>query len=110
MKKIYNKLVRDRIPEIIEKRGAKCKIKKLTPKRYKEELFKKVLEEASELVSARKNKEDVMREIGDVYEVIEAVIKVCGLDKKEIKKLQTKRAKERGRFKKKLFLISTIEN
>lgn len=109
MKKIFNKLVRDRIPEIIKKRGAKCKIKKLASKKYREELFKKVLEEASELFAARKNKDDIIREIGDVYEVLDAIIKVEKLDKKEISKLKIERARERGKFEKRLFLVSTEE-
>ena len=51
MKKVYNKLIRDKIPEIIVAAGEEPKIRKLNKKEFKIELQKKVLEEAKELRS-----------------------------------------------------------
>jgi len=54
MKKvIYNKLIRDRIPEIIADNGASCKTRTLNKVEFQAELKKKVVEEATELSCAR---------------------------------------------------------
>ena len=70
MKKIYyNKLIRDAIPEKIEKAGADYEVYELDEKRFEEELIKKVEEEASGMQSAE-TKEDLIGEIADVIDVI----------------------------------------
>lgn len=107
MKKIYNKLIRDRIPEIIEKDEGICKIKKLNKKEFKIELQKKVLEEAKELANV-KDKKELLNEIVDVSEILDWLLKELKITKTQLKSLQTKKNKERGSFKKQLFLIETI--
>jgi len=47
-----------------------------------------------------------MKEIGDIYEIIDAIIDNCGPDREEIKKLKSERKIKRGGFSKKIFLIS----
>lgn len=51
MDKVYNKLVRDNIPSIIENDGCKCVIKILNEKEYKVELYKKLQEETNEVIN-----------------------------------------------------------
>jgi len=71
MKKIvYNKLVRDKIPEIIEDSGINCKARELKMADYKKELVKKLVEEAEEVSFKYKSKKAVEEELADVYEVI----------------------------------------
>ncbi|MDP2736885.1 MAG: nucleoside triphosphate pyrophosphohydrolase [bacterium] len=106
MEKIYNKLVRDNIPEIIKQDNAEPRIRILEQEEYLKQLFKKLEEEAREVAGAAANKNELMKEIGDVYEIIDAIIDNCGLDKEEIMKLKNERKIERGGFNKKIFLES----
>ena len=104
---IYNKLIRDLIPEIIEKNGAISKIRILNQKEYKLELLKKLIEESKEVLEARNNKKDLIKEIGDVMEVLESIEKTYKLNKKDILKIKKERNKKRGGFEKRIFLEKT---
>jgi len=107
MKKIvkYNKLIRDKIPQIIRSAGWTPKIKTLSKKEYFKELRKKVLEEAKELIQA-KDGEDVINEVVDIQELIDSLLSEIHLTKLQLKKKQGVKNKKRGAFKKRLFLIS----
>ena len=109
MEKIYNKLVRDNIPEIIGLDKRKPIIRVLTKEEFISELFKKLIEEAKESVKAKNNKAELIKEIGDIYEVIDAIIGYYNLDRRKITKVKEKRKAERGGFKKRIFLES-IDN
>jgi predicted house-cleaning noncanonical NTP pyrophosphatase (MazG superfamily) len=100
----YNKLIRDKIPEIIEKAGWNPVIKTLDKKQFKQEIKKKVLEEGEELIKA-KNKKDVINEIVDIQELLDVLVSEIKITKTEIKKQQKIKNKKRGGFKKRLFLI-----
>lgn len=100
---VYNKLVRDLIPEIIKNDGETPITKILNDKEYKKELLKKLIEESKEVVEAENNK-DLTKEISDVMEVLEAIEKIYNLDKKEILKVKKQRKEKRGGFKNKIFL------
>jgi predicted house-cleaning noncanonical NTP pyrophosphatase (MazG superfamily) len=106
---IYNKLVRDNISEIIKQDKAEPKTRILDQAEFLVELFRKLEEEAREATAAMSDKKELIKEIGDVYEVIDAIIDSCGLDKAEIIKIKNKRKIERGGFNKKIFLES-VEN
>jgi len=109
MIKKYNKLVRDRIPEIITVDNEIPKIKILKNKEFVDELLKKLHEETKEAMVAVKNtdKEGLAKEIGDLYEIIDSLIENFSLDRNEILKLQNERREKRGGFKEKIFLIET---
>ena len=96
----YNKLVRDRIPEEINnEKGRKCKYRVLNDEEYLKELNKKVLEEANEFVE-----ENSIEELGDLMEVINAIMILKGYNNEQIiKSMETKRNKK-GDFKCKIFL------
>lgn len=107
MGKIYNKLVRDKIPEIIKAdQGRAPKTRVLANEEFIIELLKKLKEEAEELVLAKDDKLELPKEIGDVYEVIDAIIEYYNLDRDKIMKLKNERQQKRGGFKKKIFLES----
>ena len=57
MKKEFNKLVRDKIPEIIEENGEYSLTKTLNDKEYEKALYDKLLEEANEVINANKKEE-----------------------------------------------------
>lgn len=106
MKKIYNKLIRDKIPEIIIADDEIPKIKMLNKKEFQQELIKKILEEAQELQSAQ-NKDEILNEIVDLQELLDWLAKEHQVSRAKICRLQTAKNKKRGSFKKKLFLIET---
>ena len=106
MKKVFNKLIRDRIPEIIIAAGEAPKIRKLGKEEFRFELKRKVLEEAKEMERAE-SKKDILNEIVDIQELLDWLAKEFKMNRQQIKKLQTEKNKKRGSFKKQLFLIET---
>lgn len=108
MEKVYNKLVRDNIPEIINEDGCKAVIRILSDQEYKTELEKKLLEEYNEVLGTITTEERI-EELADMLEIIQslAVIENKTLDNiVEIAKI--KRLK-RGGFEKKIFLEKVID-
>ena len=102
----YNKLIRDKIPEIIKNAGLTPSVKVLNKKEYLKEIKKKFIEEVKELVEA-KTKKEVINEIIDIQELIDTLVYEIDLTKSELKKQQKIKNKKRGGFKKRLFLIKT---
>lgn len=104
MKKYFHqKLVRDRLPEIIETTGNRCEFRIIPEEEFEKELRKKIIEEASELRDIPKEK--LPKELADILEIIESIAKVNGINLKAIKEMQRKRRKEKGGFKKRIYLI-----
>ena len=106
MIKKHNKLIRDKILEIIEANKEKSSFRVLNKKEYIKEIKKKILEEAQELIEA-KGKKEIINEIVDVQELVDVLILESGLTKLQIQKQQKVKNKKRGGFKKRLFLIKT---
>lgn len=98
---IHNKLVRDHIPAIIQNSGKSCCTHILNDSQYIHELKKKLCEEALEVKSAS-SKEDVMEELGDVLEVISALIKAYEID--DVSSIQRAKANKNGAFEDRIFL------
>ena len=102
MKRVFNKLVRDKIPEIIEANGERAEIEILDDKRFLEQLHKKLLEEANEFLE-----EDSPEELADLMEVIYAIASLRGIDLEKVEKIRKAKAQKRGAFEKKIFLKET---
>ncbi|MBO5394798.1 MAG: nucleoside triphosphate pyrophosphohydrolase [Clostridia bacterium] len=102
MKKVFNKLVRDRIPQIIEANGEKAEIEILDEERFLQELHKKLFEEANEFAE-----EDSPEELADLMEVIYAIARLRGIDLEEVEKIRQQKAQKRGAFDKRIFLKET---
>ncbi|MFA6081834.1 MAG: nucleoside triphosphate pyrophosphohydrolase [Patescibacteria group bacterium] len=98
----YNKLVRDRIPEIIKSKGGEFKTRILSDDEYKVELDKKLSEEIKEY-QADQN----MDELADLLEIIYAIAENNGVSKEELEKIRVDKAAKRGGFKDKIFLIES---
>jgi len=108
VKYIYNKLVRDNIPDVIKNDGETPVIRILSDSEYKKELYRKLLEECNELISA-KTKDDTIEEAADIFEVLSAISALEGRNiDKVIETSRQKRAK-RGGFTKKIFLVKSIK-
>jgi predicted house-cleaning noncanonical NTP pyrophosphatase (MazG superfamily) len=105
-KTIYNKLVRDNIPEIMKADNSEPTIRILDDEEFIVELLKKIKEESEELIQIKGDKLEMQKEIGDIYEVIDAIINYYNLNIKEINKLKQERKIKRGGFAKKIFLQS----
>lgn len=101
---VYNKLVRDRIPEIIENSGKKFTTKILDDDQYELELKKKLLEEMEEYQNAS-NDNEALEELADLLELMHALAKVHGASMEEVEKIRQDKASKRGGFEEKIFLI-----
>ena len=101
---IYEKLVRDNIPEIIKKANKIPKTRILSNNEFKYELLKKLVEESNEVLESKDDKEDLIKELGDLLEVIDSAIKAFDLSREEILIIKGKRKQERGGFDKQIFL------
>ncbi len=100
---MINKLVRDKIPDIIKSKWDNCEFYIASDKEYLSFLFKKVVEEANEILES-KNNEELKKEIADLYEVIDTILKEKNIDISEIKKIQEEKYKSRWWFEKKIIL------
>ena len=101
MKKIYNKLVRDKIPEIIAADGKQANTRILDNKEYRIELIKKLQEEAKELAE-----DPSAEELADIKELLMAIRETLGIHAGALEDVRRRKAAKNGRFKKKIFLES----
>lgn len=95
----YNKLVRDKIPEIIEKSGKSCETEVLSDIEYLNMLDVKLEEELKEYYQDKS-----LEELADLLEVIFAITEARGYSIAELEKLRQKKANERGGFMQKILL------
>ena len=98
MKK-YKKLVRDKIPIILEKKGIEYKIHIADKKEYWQKLKEKLLEEINEF-----SKSESAGEFIDILEVMDAVKDYKRFDKRKLEVIKRKKVRERGGFKKRIIL------
>lgn len=103
-RKYYNKLIRDKFPEIFAKKGVAYETKKLSAPEFRRELLKKVGEEASALPRLEK-KEDITPELADTLDVIDEIKRTYKITDEEIKQAQATAKRRKGGFKKRLFLF-----
>ena len=108
MEKIYNKLVRDRIPEIIESNGEKPIISILDNNSYKEELEKKLYEEYLEVIESSYSSR--IEELADMLEVINALAKLEDKTLGDVIEVAKEKSLKRGAFDKKIFLEKVIKD
>ncbi len=100
----YNKLVRDKIPEIIKNNNETPITRILSDEEYKVELEKKLLEEYQEVLEASGN--DRLEELADMLEVMIALASLDDATLEDIIKIADKKRNKRGGFKEKIFLES----
>ncbi len=100
--KVYDKLVRDKIPEIIESSGNKCEIEVVSDEIALEYLYKKLNEEVSELLEDKN-----LDEIADVMEVLFAIGSKYGYSEEDVLNRRNEKKDARGGFKDNLILNKT---
>ena len=97
--KTYDKLVRDRIPEIIEKSGKSCTFRLLSDAEYIRLLDEKLQEELTEYRESGETEE-----LADLVEVIRAVLQARGRTWEEMEEIRLRKKQERGGFDKRILL------
>lgn len=102
---IYNKLVRDCIPEIIASGGKTCVTEILPDEQYLEMLDAKLTEELSEYQESHS-----LEELADLLEVLRAVAKARGWTWEDLEQVRQDKAAERGGFEKKILLKEVRES
>lgn len=100
----YNKLVRDRIPEIIEASGKKCSIEILSDEEYLKMVDAKLDEELAEY-----HKDQNIEELADLIEVIYAAAQARGYSLDELEAVRARKAEKRGAFREKILLKEVVE-
>ncbi|MGM0438108.1 MAG: phosphoribosyl-ATP pyrophosphohydrolase [Bacillota bacterium] len=97
--KTFNKLIRDKIPEIIEEAGNNYEMEVLDDEDYFKALNKKLQEELDEYKASKE-----IMELADLVEIIYAILDYKNISRAEFEKMRKEKQKERGGFEKKLFL------
>jgi len=103
-RQFLNKLVRDRIPEIIEQAGSRYEIEVMPDADYRVALRQKVIEEAQEVAIAT-SLDELIKELADLQEVIDALYLVEGIERSNVAQVQKKRREQRGGFSRRFRLI-----
>lgn len=99
----YNKLVRDKIPEIIHQRGQKATTRILDTDEYKLALIQKLQEEVDEYIADASD----VRELADILEVVYTLASVNGVSVNQLAALRLEKRQKRGGFENRVFLIET---
>lgn len=99
----YDKLIRDKIPEIIEAKGSKAVVEVLDNERYWKYLDIKLTEEVQEYLESGS-----IEELADLVEVVYALLDCKGVSREEFEKIRAAKIGERGAFSKKLLLIEVV--
>lgn len=107
MERIYNKLVRDKIPNIIKENGETPVIRILNDAEYKEELEKKLYEEYMEVIDAKGDER--LEELADMLEVMVSLAELENMSLGAIVRTAQKKAEERGTFEEKIYLEKVIK-
>ena len=101
----YHKLVRDNIPEIMTSKGKAFEAQTMSDEQvYTQALLEKLVEESKEAGQAQ-GKEELIKELADLQEVILAVEAQAQITPEEVEAVRSKRFAERGGFAKKVFLV-----
>lgn len=101
---VYNKLVRDQIPQVIEKSGSNFATRVLEKPEHLKEIKNKLFEEVKEY-SDTDNRQDALEELADILELIHATLPIHQATFEELEKIRIAKKEKRGGFKEGIFLI-----
>lgn len=102
---IYNKLVRDRIPQIIQENGQLCSTRILTDSEYVAALDAKLQEEHAEYKESRS-----IEELADIFEVLCAMAACNSFSKEDLIAAQERKRVDRGGFEDRILLLDVQDN
>ena len=98
----YNKLVRDKVPEIIKRDNQFPVIHTASQEEYKQKLLEKLSEEVTEFYST-----ECTEELIDILEVIYSIAESRGITKPQLDEIREQKKKDRGGFEKRIILEET---
>ncbi|MEK4169987.1 MULTISPECIES: nucleoside triphosphate pyrophosphohydrolase [Lysinibacillus] len=101
---VYNKLVRDKILEIIEADGLKYNARILEPQELLVEVKVKMIEEAKEF-HGTDNVQESIEELADILELVHTAINALGVSYDELEAVRGQKKAKRGGFEKAIYLI-----
>ncbi len=99
----YDKLIRDKIPQIIESKGKSCETSILSDKQYIIYLRKKLQEEVDEFLA-----DDNLEELADITEVIHALAGAKGYSVEDLERVRVKKREEKGGFEERIVLKKVV--
>jgi predicted house-cleaning noncanonical NTP pyrophosphatase (MazG superfamily) len=99
----YNKLCRDRVPDIIKSKGFEYEVRVVEHDEYKREIIRKIFEEASG-VSNHTSRESLLKELADLLITINAVKQEFEISEAEVTEAMTKSLVEKGGYEKRQYL------
>ena len=108
MEQVFNKLVRDNIPNKIESNGEVAITRILSDNEYRTELYKKLLEESYEVINSYGG-EDTLEELADVLEVLKAIAELNNKKIDDVIEKANQKRLKRGGFEKRIFLEKTYK-
>lgn len=108
MQKIFNKLVRDKIPDKIEKNGEYALIETLNDNDFENALDNKLLEEVKEVIVSR-TPDEIKEELADLLEVMLKKAEVNNISFNDIEDARKQKKEAKGGFDTKTFLIKTVD-
>lgn len=97
---VYNKLVRDRIPEVIAASGKRCEVRVLDDQEYVLRLNQKLQEEVQEYLA-----DQSVEELADIAELIRAILEFRGVSPDQFEEIRRAKQEARGGFSKRLLLV-----
>ncbi len=97
--KVYNKIIRDKIPGIIEKDGKTFEIQTVSNDTALQYLKDKLKEELDEFYES-----DNIEELSDIMEVIDAIAEKKGISFNKLLQIKEEKREKRGGFEKNLIL------
>lgn len=101
---VYNKLVRDLIPQVIEKSGSKYTTRILEPSEHLTEIKNKLFEEVKEFGETN-NRQDALEELADILELIHAALPIHEATYEELENIRIAKKEKRGGFEEGIYLI-----
>jgi len=101
---VYNKVVRDRIPDIIRAAGKTCRVSVLSEEAFIDGLRDKLTEEVEEYRQSKS-----VEELADIVEVVQGILHLSGLTWEAFEALRAKKREERGGFEDHLYLVEVTE-
>ena len=106
---VYNKLVRDLIPQIIGKSGKKFTTRTLHSSEHLTEIKKKLEEEVQEFQETT-NPQDALEELADILELIHAALPIHGATYEELEKIRMAKKEKRGGFDEGIYLLEVEDD
>ena len=100
----HNKLVRDKIPEIIRMDGKTCSLRVLRPSEMLDALRAKLREEVDEYMDT-----DDPEELADILEVVYASAECLGVSKIELEQMRAAKVTKNGAFTERYYLLDVFD-